>query len=121
MCIMAIFAIANLTEKSNYKNSIKITQFTSIICGDIIFWRFRFYLETAKKTAILRVILPIFIEKKYRSTWDYYVNNHETPTLSIPQKLIYMRTILECKNNKIVPSVLKLQDSDLIPEVQKYP
>ena len=85
-------------------------QFQSFSCVDIILCSFGFYFETEMKTAIFKVILPDFVERKYLSTGDFSVNNRCTPLLSISQtEFIFMRNILECQNNPEGPSVLKLQ------------
>ena len=50
---------------------------------DIILYGVFFKFETEMKTALLKVILQNFIEKKYVLTGDFSNNSHCTPTLSI--------------------------------------
>ena len=73
------------------------------------------------KTAIFKGIFPNFTRGKYWSTGDLFVNNNWTPTISIAQTKIPRKNILKFINDTKVPSVLKLQDSDVGSEVQKYP
>ena len=70
----------------------------------------------------MRVILPYLIEEKYRSTGDFTINNHWTPSLSISHtKFIVLKNILEHQNDTKLPTVLNLQASEVSSEVQKYP
>ena len=73
-------------------------------------------------SAMLRVILPNFREEEHRSTVNFSVHNHCTPTLPIDQtKVIVMKNILEHQNDTNLVAVLKIQASEVGPTVQEYP
>ena len=74
------------------------------------------------KVAIFKVILPNFKEKNWLIA-DLSKNDHPlSPYIfNIPKKFISMINILEFQNDTKVPSVLKLQDSDVGSVIPKYP
>ena len=70
----------------------------------------------------MRLILPHFGGVNYRSTGDFSVNNHWSPTLPISQtKVIFVRNILELLNNTSVTAVLKIWALEVGSLVPKYP
>ena len=74
------------------------------------------------KISIFLLNLNNFRERKYRSTDDLPINNHYTPTLTIAQTKIHdMRNMLGRWNDTNLPSVMKLQVSEVGLVVQNNP